>query len=80
MHLATVKKSTGSDEKDLVYMRVNNNDNEQSISPTSTPSIDNNVYVVWQDDAPGDDYDIFFAVSNDNGQTFSTPESISNNA
>ena len=30
----------------------------------------NNVYVVWEDDTPGN-FDIFFAVSTDNGQTFS---------
>jgi hypothetical protein len=37
----------------------------------------NNMYVVW-----GDTYssDTFIAVSNDNGQTFSTPININNNA
>ena len=30
----------------------------------------NNVYVVWQDTSNGGDFDIFFTVSNDNGQTF----------
>ena len=31
----------------------------------------NNVYVVWQNS--GNDDDIFFTVSNDNGQTFVDP-------
>ena len=30
----------------------------------------NNVYVVWLDNSNGDDSDIFFRVSDDNGQTF----------
>jgi hypothetical protein len=38
----------------------------------------NNVYVVWQDNTPGN-FDIFFAVSTDGGQTFSEPENISEN-
>ena len=39
----------------------------------------NNVYVVWADRTPGINFDIFFAVSIDNGQTFSTPINLSNN-
>jgi predicted neuraminidase len=42
-------------------------------------SAGNNVYVVWHDNTPGN-YDIFFAVSNDNGQTFSMPKNLSGNA
>ena len=37
----------------------------------------NNVYVVWEDFTPADNFDIFFAVSTDNGQTFRTPENLS---
>ena len=41
----------------------------------------NNVYVVWQDTSNGGDSDIFFTVSNDNGQTFDLPATdLSNNA
>ncbi|MGB9169659.1 MAG: sialidase family protein [Nitrososphaeraceae archaeon] len=40
----------------------------------------NNVYVVWQDEGNGPDRDIFFTVSNDNGQTFDPPIDLSNNA
>src|SRR5574339_1029353 len=41
----------------------------------------NNVYVVWVDDSNGPDSDIFFTVSNDNGQTFvDPPTDLSNNA
>ena len=39
----------------------------------------NNVYVTWADRTPGINFDIFFAVSIDNGQTFSTPINLSNN-
>ena len=38
----------------------------------------NNVYVVWQDNTPGNS-DIFFAFSKDNGLTFSTPDNLSEN-
>ncbi|HEX7141715.1 MAG TPA: hypothetical protein VF222_04485 [Nitrososphaeraceae archaeon] len=38
----------------------------------------NNVYVTWYDFTPGNE-DIFFAVSSDNSQTFSTPINLSNN-
>ena len=38
----------------------------------------NNVYVVWNDDTFGN-FDIFLAKSTDGGETFSTPENISNN-
>ena len=41
----------------------------------------NNVYVVWRDESNGGDTDIFFTVSNDNGQTFVDPPiDLSNNA
>jgi hypothetical protein len=41
----------------------------------------NNIYVVWEDDSNGPDSDIFFTVSNDNGQTFvDPPTDVSNNA
>ena len=39
----------------------------------------NNVYVVWQDPSNGPDFDIFFTVSSDNGQTFDQPTDLSNN-
>ena len=38
----------------------------------------NNVYVIWEDDTPGD-FDIFFAASNNNGTSFGTPINLSNN-
>ena len=54
---------------------------EDSLAPQIS-SEGNNVYVVWQDDTPGDDdiFDIFFARSTDGGLTFSEPENISENA
>ena len=48
------------------------NNTGNSDLPQIASSEGNNVYVVWQDDTPGNN-DIFFAVSNNNGQTFSTP-------
>jgi Collagen triple helix repeat (20 copies) len=41
--------------------------------------IGNNVYVVWQDFSNGPDRDIFFRVSNDNGETFGPPIDLSSN-
>ncbi len=38
---------------------------------------ENNIYVVWEDTYSSN---TFVAVSNDNGQTFSTPININNNA
>jgi hypothetical protein len=68
------------------------NDNGQTFSSpiniSNTPNFSfdpqistegNNVYVVWRDSTPGN-FDIFFAESNDNGQTFSSLINISNNA
>ena len=46
-----------------------------SVDPQIT-SEGNNVYVVWKDNTPGNN-DIFFTVSRDSGQTFSTPENLS---
>ena len=39
----------------------------------------NNVYVVWEDFSNGPDRDIFFRVSNDNGETFEPPIDLSSN-
>jgi hypothetical protein len=38
----------------------------------------NNIYVVWQDNTPGN-YDIFFTHSSDNGSSFAPVSSLSNN-
>jgi hypothetical protein len=65
---------------------INNNNNNTNINrgggnPTIPPEpepTDNNVYVVWEDNTPGN-YEIFFAVSRDGGQTFNTPKNLSNN-
>jgi hypothetical protein len=50
-----------------------------SLNPSMVIS-DNNVYIAWIDTSDGGDYDIFFSVSHDNGQTFDEPINISNNA
>ena len=54
---------------------------EENTGSSEDPQISsegNNVYVVWEDDTPGND-DIFFAFSTNNGQTFSTPDNLSEN-
>jgi hypothetical protein len=62
----------------------NNNENRQVTllpnPPLPTPSINNNVYVVWEDHSPGNN-EVLFTVSNDNGPTFSnSTDNLSNNA
>jgi hypothetical protein len=74
-------------ERNIVNVCINDNENGQFVQVEqaqeqlpSEPSIDNNVYVVWHDfNFHTASFDIFFAASNDNGQTFSTPKNISNN-
>ena len=56
----------------------NISDNVGSSSNQQIAIKNNNVYLVWTDLTPGSN-DIFFSVSTDNGQTFSTPDNISNN-
>ena len=55
---------------------ISNNDGT-SENPEITTKKDN-VYVVWQDDTPGND-EIFFSFSDNNGLSFSQPDNISNN-
>ena len=43
-------------------------------------AIGNNVYVTWNDDTPAGNFDILFAVSNNNGTSFGNPINLSNNA
>ena len=79
------KRFNSNNNEDFITICKNNNDNEQPIPTPSAPPIpptppeDDNVYVAWSEGRPFD-REVFFAVSNDNGQTFSTPENISNNA
>ena len=61
----------------------NLSNNTQAGSPQISSS-GNNVYVVWAEQVPlgpfgGSTPDIFFAFSTDNGQTFSTPDNLSEN-
>ena len=57
---------------------ISNNAEDSHIPQIS--SEENNVYVVWKDDAtPDNDVDIFFTASNNNGQTFTDPpDNLSN--
>ena len=42
-------------------------------------AIGSNVYVTWTDNTPAGNFDILFAVSTNNGTSFSTPINLSNN-
>jgi hypothetical protein len=53
------------------------NNIDDSFAP-QIAAIGSNVYVTWEDDTPGN-RDIFFAASNNNGTSFSTPINLSNN-
>ncbi len=69
-------KSTDGGETFSTPENVSKND---GISHFPQVALDgNNVYLVWGDDTDGFK-DIFFAKSTDGGETFSTPENISNN-
>ena len=56
---------------------ISDNDGDTSGDPQVAVQGDN-VYIVWSDDTPGNN-DILFAISTDNGQTFSEPDNISDN-
>ena len=60
----------------------NLSNNTQAGGPQISSS-GNNVYVVWAEQVPSGPFsttpDIFFAFSTDNGQTFSTPDNLSEN-
>ena len=60
---------------------LTNNDQDSVYGQIAT--LENNVYVVWQESIgetlPKKNYDIYFMKSEDNGVTFDTPINISNN-
>ena len=53
------------------------NNNEFSVNP-SIAAFGNNIYVVWQDNTPGNS-DIFFRASNDGGINFGITENLGTN-
>ena len=69
---------------DVVFSNVTNitNNTKDSVYAQIVAN-DNNVYVVWQDSVTensyGNNYDIYFKKSADNGTTFSKPINLSNN-
>jgi hypothetical protein len=77
----TKNNEKGSENnRDFVFICKNFNENVVPI-PSSTPQptptpLNNNVYVVWEEEISGD-FNIFFSASYDNGQTFSFPINIS---
>ena len=68
-----------SDNNGLSFSQPENisNNDGLSVSPRIVRDKDN-VYVVWDDNTPGN-FDIFFSFSDNNGLSFSQPENISNN-
>ena len=73
-----------------IFFAVSNNNGTSFVYPINLSNntggseipqiaaVGNNVYVTWQDFTPGN-FDIFFAVSNNNGTSFGTPINLSNN-
>ena len=69
-----------SDNNGLTFSQPDNISNNAGVSGFPQIATDkDNIYIVWQDDTPGN-FDIFFSFSDNNGLTFSQPENISNNA
>ena len=56
---------------------VNLGNNSRISTNPQISSHENNVYVLWYDFTPGN-FEIFFTVSNDNGQTFNMPLNLTN--
>ena len=86
VYVVWIEETLGNNEIFFVY----SDDNGQSFSQpdnlsnndgfSQNPQIvvqEDSVYLVWYDSTPGN-FDIFFAPSTNNGQTFTTPENISN--
>ena len=71
-----IAKSTDGGQTFSTPENISNN-NGTSVVPTVAIQ-GNNVYVAWQDSTFGN-FEILIAKSTDGGQTFSTPENISNN-
>jgi len=71
--------SASSDNGQTFSTPINlSNNTGISLAPQISAS-ENNVYVIWDDVTLGN-ADIFFSASSDNGQTFSSPINLSNNA
>ncbi|CAN5611438.1 hypothetical protein BH18THE1_BH18THE1_17140 [soil metagenome] len=67
------------DEKSLFFGRpfgITSNNGTSKLPQIAAQG--SNVYVVWQDNAPGN-YDIFFTYSSDNGSSFAPVHRLSNN-
>ena len=89
VYVVWTDRSNGGDQD--IFFRVSNNNGETFGSPIDLSSntgqsngaqilvSGNNVYVVWEDLSNGPDADIFFRVSNDNGETFEPPIDLSSN-
>ncbi|HET9806700.1 MAG: sialidase family protein [Deltaproteobacteria bacterium] len=72
-------------ESELVFSNVTNITNNPTDSVyAQIVANDNNVYMIWQESVTQNsnekNYDIFFKKSDDNGNTFSKPINLSNNA
>lgn len=81
----------GNNNKQDIFVRASNDRGSTfaaSINVSNTPgqsvraqlsAVLSNVYIVWEDDTPGND-DIYFSRSIDNGNTFQAPINLSNNS
>ena len=69
----------GAQEKSLFFGHQFDISKNNGTSELSQIAVDgNHVYVVWQDNTPGN-YDIFFTHSSDNGNSFTPVRNLSNN-
>ena len=83
--------NTPAGNRDILFASSNNNgtslgtpinlsNNNGNSELPQIAAIGNNVYVTWNDDTPAGNFDILFAVSNNNGTSFGNPINLSNNA
>jgi Collagen triple helix repeat (20 copies) len=82
--------NTPAGNRDILFASSNNNGTSfgtpinlsnntgNSVVP-QIAAIGNNVYVTWNDDTPAGNFDILFALSNNNGTSFGTSINLSNN-
>ena len=75
----TTVTSTQQNNTGTTTYNSNRNNNTGFSDNPSISVFRNNVYIVWQDGIAGNNFDIFFKASTDNGTTFGTAINLSNN-
>ena len=79
VHILSYYVAYGIEEKSLFFghqFGISSNNGTSEMPQIAVQG--SNVYVVWQDNTPGN-YDIFFTYSSDNGSSFAPIRSLSNN-